>query len=49
MGIGAYYGLQAVGVEPGMAGNFVQFGIFVLFSVGWISSYLIRVLNKVGH
>ena len=47
MGIGGYYGLQAVGVEAGMAGNFVQFGIFVLFSVGWISSYLIRVLNKV--
>ena len=30
-----------------MAGNFVQFGIFVFFCVGWIASYLYRVLNKV--
>ena len=46
-GIAAYYGLQAAGLEPGIAGNFVQFGIFVLFCVGWIASYLYRVLNKV--
>lgn len=46
-GLGGYYGLQAAGVEAGMAGNFVQFGIFVLFAVGWVSSYLYRVLNKV--
>ena len=38
--------LQAVGVEPGMAGNFVQFGIFVFFVVGWIASYILRVVNK---
>ena len=47
LGYGSYYGLQAAGVEPGMAGNFVQFGIFVFFCVGWIASYLFRVLNKV--
>ena len=49
LGLGAYYGLQAFGMEPGMAGNFVQFGIFVFFCVGWISSYLFRVLNKVSY
>ena len=49
LGLGSYYGLQAFGMEPGMAGNFVQFGIFVFFCVGYISSYLFRVLNKVSQ
>lgn len=43
-----YYGLQATGMDAGMAGNFVQLIIFLGICVGWIGSYLFRVANKVG-
>jgi hypothetical protein len=43
-----YYGLQAGGMEPGYAGNWVQLIIFLGICVGWIGSYLFRVANKVG-
>jgi hypothetical protein len=42
-----YYGLQATGMEPGIAGNWVQLIIFLGICVGWIGSYLFRVANKV--
>lgn len=48
LGFGLYYGVQALGVEPGKAGNFVQLGIFLALCIGWVSSYLLRVVNKVG-
>lgn len=37
-----YYGLQAAGMEPGMAGNWVQLIIFFGICVGWVGSYLFR-------
>lgn len=46
MGYASYYGLQAAGVEPGMAGNFVQAGIFLGICIGWVGSYLYRVATK---
>lgn len=49
LGYGMYYGLQATGMDAGMAGNFVQLIIFVGICIGWIGSYLFRVANKVGH
>ncbi len=42
-----YYGLQATGMDAGMAGNYVQLVIFLGICVGWIGSYLFRVANKV--
>ena len=47
-GFALYYGLQSTGMEPGMAGNFVQAGIFLVLCVGWVASYLLRVVNKVS-
>ena len=41
-----YYGLQAAGVEQGMAGNYVQLIIFCFLCFGWVGSYLWRVANK---
>ena len=37
-GYALYYGLQALGVEPGYAGNFVQMFIFLGICVGWVST-----------
>ncbi|KAG1660210.1 hypothetical protein FOA52_005079 [Chlamydomonas sp. UWO 241] len=45
-GYAAYYGLQATGVEPGMAGNFVQLGVFLGICVFWVSTYVYRVATK---
>ena len=47
-GFALYYGLQSTGMEPGMAGNVVQAGIFLLLCLGWVASYLLRVVNKVS-
>lgn len=41
-----YYGLQAAGMDAGMAGNWVQLIIFLGICVGWVGSYLWRVANK---
>jgi hypothetical protein len=41
-----YYGLQATGMDAGMAGNWVQLVIFLGICVAWIGSYLYRVANK---
>ena len=48
LGYAMYYGLQATGMEAGMAGNFTQLIIFVGLCVGWIGSYVFRVANKVA-
>eukprot|EP00892_Ulva_mutabilis_P003426 jgi/Ulvmu1/1455/UM011_0185.1 len=45
-GYAVYYGLQATGMEAGMAGNFTQLFIFVGLCIGWIGSYVFRVANK---
>uniref|UniRef100_A0A453FR84 Uncharacterized protein n=1 Tax=Aegilops tauschii subsp. strangulata TaxID=200361 RepID=A0A453FR84_AEGTS len=37
---------QFVGVDPLQAGNVVQLFIVLGMTVGWISSYMIRVANK---
>lgn len=41
-----YYGLQAAGLEPGIAGNWVQLLIFIGICVGWVGSYIYRVATK---
>jgi hypothetical protein len=46
-GYALYYGLQALGLEAGQAGNWVQFLIFMGICVGWVSTYLLRVATKV--
>jgi len=46
LGYAMYYGLQASGMDAGMAGNWVQLIIFLGICVGWISSYLYRVATK---
>ena len=46
LGYALYYGLQAGGMDPGMAGNYVQLVIFLGICVGWIGSYLYRVSTK---
>lgn len=46
-GYAMYYGLQATGMDAGMAGNWTQLFIFVGLCVGWIGSYVFRVANKV--
>merc|ERR1712224_571915 len=40
IGIGytMYYGLQAVGLEAGLAGNWVQLIVFLGICVGWLST-----------
>ena len=38
--------MQFVGVDPLQAGNVVQLFIVLGMTVGWISSYMIRVANK---
>ncbi|KAI8475735.1 MAG: hypothetical protein J3K34DRAFT_29041 [Monoraphidium minutum] len=46
LGYAMYYGLQATGMEPGIAGNWVQAIIFLGICVGYISTYLYRVATK---
>uniref|UniRef100_A0A7S0RIX4 Uncharacterized protein n=1 Tax=Chlamydomonas leiostraca TaxID=1034604 RepID=A0A7S0RIX4_9CHLO len=46
LGYALYYGLQAGGMEAGMAGNWVQLIIFMGICVGWVSTYLFRVATK---
>jgi hypothetical protein len=41
-----YYGLQASGMDAGMAGNWVQLIIFLGICVGWIGSYLFRYVGE---
>ncbi|GAX81486.1 hypothetical protein CEUSTIGMA_g8915.t1 [Chlamydomonas eustigma] len=45
-GYALYYGLQAAGLEPGLAGNWVQLIIFMGICVGWVSTYVYRVATK---
>jgi hypothetical protein len=45
-GYALYYGLQAGGVSPGLAGNYVQLFVVLGLCIGWIGSYLGRVANK---
>jgi hypothetical protein len=47
LGVVMYEGLQAAGMDAGMAGNVVQATIFLGICVGWVSTYLWRVANKV--
>lgn len=47
LGYAMYYGLQATGMEPGLAGNWVQLIIFMGICVGWVSTYIFRVATKV--
>lgn len=51
LGVVMYEGLQAMGMDAGIAGNWVQATIFLGICVGWVSTYLWRVANKVstGH
>lgn len=46
LGYAMYYGLQAMGMEPGYAGNWVQLTIFLGICIGWVSTYLYRVATK---
>lgn len=48
LGYAMYYGLQAMGMDAGQAGNWVQLVIFMGICVGWVSTYLFRVATKVG-
>lgn len=48
LGVVMYEGLQAMGMDAGIAGNWVQATIFLGICVGWVSTYLWRVANKVG-
>lgn len=45
-GIAMYYGLQAIGISPGIAGNYVQLFVVLGLCIGWIGSYIFRVANK---
>jgi hypothetical protein len=47
LGVVMYEGLQAMGMDAGIAGNWVQATIFLGICVGWVSTYLWRVANKV--
>ncbi len=47
-GFAMYYGLQAGGLSPGIAGNFVQLFVVLGLCIGWIGSYIFRVANKVS-
>eukprot|EP00877_Chromochloris_zofingiensis_P007073 jgi/Chrzof1/2619/Cz11g22200.t1 len=46
LGYVMYYGLQAAGMDAGMAGNWVQLIIFLGICVGWVSTYVYRVATK---
>jgi len=41
-----YYGLQAAGMDAGMAGNWVQLAVFLGICVGYVSTYVYRVATK---
>lgn len=47
VGYAMYYTAQAAGVEATTAGNYVQLFIFLVICVGYISTYIFRVANKV--
>lgn len=47
LGYGLYYGAQAAGIEKTTAGNYVQMFIFLIICVGYVSTYIFRVANKV--
>lgn len=47
-GFAMYYGLQAVGVSAGIAGNYVQLFVVLGLCIGWVGSYIFRVANKVS-
>ena len=47
LGYAMYYGLQAFGMEAGMAGAWVQLVVTLTMMIGWLASYLFRVANKV--
>lgn len=47
VGYGLYYGLQAAGFDALVAGNIVQIFVFLGIGVGYISTYIFRVANKV--
>lgn len=47
LGVVMYEGLQAMGMDAGIAGNWVQATIFLGICIGWVSTYLWRVANKV--
>jgi hypothetical protein len=46
LGCVMYYGLQAIGMDAGMAGNWVQLLIFLGICVGYVSTYVYRVATK---
>lgn len=41
-----FTGLQAGGMDAGMAGNYVQLAIFIGICIGWVGTYLFRVATK---
>lgn len=46
-GVGLYKGLQTfAGMDPLMAGNYVQIIFVLVIMLGWASTYVSRVLNK---
>jgi Protein of unknown function (DUF3007) len=47
LGYALYYGIQAAGVDPLMAGNFTQLIIILGLCIVWVGSYVFRVMNKV--
>jgi hypothetical protein len=47
LGYALYYGFQAAGVDPLMAGNFTQLIIILGLCIVWVGSYVFRVMNKV--
>ena len=46
LGYAGYYGLQAAGLDAGIAGNFVQAAVFLGICIYWIGTYLYRVATK---
>ncbi|KFM24688.1 hypothetical protein F751_2405 [Auxenochlorella protothecoides] len=46
VGYAMYYGLQALGLDAGSAGNWVQLSVFLGICVFWIGSYIWRVGTK---
>jgi hypothetical protein len=49
LGYAMYYGLQALGMEAGYAGNWVQLIVFLGICVGWVSTYIFRVATKASR
>ncbi|XP_078438179.1 uncharacterized protein LOC144708636 [Wolffia australiana] len=46
LGVGLKSGLEYIGVDPLLAGNYVQLIVVLGMTVGWISTYMFRVANK---